>query len=224
MSRQTLLIEAMRQAKSNSYIIPRLTTGNSKLKADKIAAFTLPAGITCPGSGVCNSERGCYAMHGPMAWPDSIKKQVENFEASKRDDFVFQMIHAIAQVLGRFRYIRIHDAGDFYSQSYISSWEKIIDHFQGAPIQFYAYTKSFADERLDLSGLWLLPNLNLIQSVGSRDDSRLDITKPHARIFPNREALEESEYIDCDESDLPAAMGHRLIGLVAHGLKKKVFQ
>lgn len=218
MSFQAKVIEILKQENSSARPSPELSTnGNAKLKRDAIANFSLPAGLTCPGAGACN--RGfCYAQIGNYVRTNVIRRQVENFLASKRHYFVDIMLDRIFRIKG-LEYVRIHDAGDFYSDDYISKWCEIIK--EAPRVKFYAYTKSYT--HFDLVSLWSLENMNLIQSIGSKNDSLIDYSKPHARIFTSLEALNEAGYVDCSTYDLPAAQGVSKVGLVIHGQKKKYF-
>jgi len=57
------------------------------------------------------------------------------------------MIGIIQKNQKKIKQVRIHEAGDFYSQAYLDNWFLIAKEFPG--LTFYAYTKSF---HLDFSG------------------------------------------------------------------------
>ena len=61
----------------------RLTTGNTKLANEGIAAFSLPEVYTCPGAGDC--KKYCYARYGLMLLPDSLLKRWVNYYAVGAD-------------------------------------------------------------------------------------------------------------------------------------------
>lgn len=219
MSYQAKVLEFAKELKKQPYHSPSLSTGgNAKLVTDSIAYFSLPAGLTCPGADTCNSQAFCYAQNGNYIRMNVIKKQLNNFFASQKDSFVYLMVDRISNLSAKVKFIRIHDSGDFYSKAYIAKWAQIIEDCSMFDVKFYAYTKSYTS--LDLSALWNLENMNLIQSEGSKDDSLIDYSKPHARIFPSLEELEAAGYHDSSRSDYPAALGEVKIGLVIHGAGK----
>jgi hypothetical protein len=79
---------------------------------------------------------------------------------------------------------------------------------------FYAYTKQFA--KLDL---WTTKpgNFRITQSVGGKDDSKIDLTKSHARIFASHYARRKAGYGNGTDSDLLVIRGTTKVGLVYHG-------
>lgn len=60
--------------------------------------------------------------------------------------------------------MRIHEGGDFYSQSYVNKWKDIIQMLPH--IQFYAYSKKL--KKFDFSEILALPNFNVINSKPSQ--------------------------------------------------------
>ena len=223
MSYQAKVLEFARELKKQPYHSPSLSLGgNAKLVTDSIAYFSLPAGLSCPGADTCNSQSFCYAQNGNYARMNVIKKQLNNYFASQKESFVYLMVDRISNLSGKVKFIRIHDSGDFYNKSYVAKWTEIIEECSMFDVRFYAYTKSYA--ALDLSCLWNLENINLIQSEGSKDDSTIDYSKPHARIFPSVEDLKVAGYEDASKSDFPAALGETKIGLVIHGARKGRWQ
>ena len=218
MSHTAKVLSILKEERANLRHSPGLSIGgNVKLKRDAIANFSLPAGMTCPGAGACNNGF-CYAQTGNYMRSNVIRRQVQNFLASNAPYFVDVMVDRIFNLRG-IDTVRIHDSGDFYSAAYIEKWLHIISECKH--IKFYAYTKSYTTH--DLSALWRLENFNLIQSVGSRDDSKIDYSKPHAKIFHSSDALVSAGYVDCSYSDLPAAQGEKKVGLIIHGGNKKKF-
>ena len=186
--------------KSNKGIyIPHLSTGNGKLRTEKIASFGLVAGVTCPGADLCNSSRFCYAQNGRYLMSDAMRVRTENFLSSKQSHFVTSMTTLLRSLPKAWNTIRLHDSGDFYSQEYVEKWEEIItknnDKF------FYAYTKSLS---LDLKKIITLENALIIQSEGGKYDRLLDYSKAHAKIFSSEQELEKSGYVNATTSDLRA--------------------
>jgi hypothetical protein len=77
----------------------------------------------------------------------------------------------------RRKVVRIHQAGDFYSQEYLDKWKSIARNVPDN--RFYAFTKSFK------LALWdnQPRNLVLLQSYGSRYDELIDKNKNTARVI-----------------------------------------
>ena len=166
---------------------------------------------TCPGALACKDP--CYAKQGNYLRGNVKRAKQGNLLASVLPGFVNNMI---AEIKSRRTYntIRIHDAGDFYSQEYFNKW---CDIARALPDRiFYAYTKAL---HLDL---WTdkPENLRIIQSLGGRWDDKIDLTKPHSRIFSSEAARDAAGYVDGNINDVPAIEGVTYIGLVYHGIKK----
>lgn len=113
--------------------------GNHKL-ARKIAIFNLMAGQKeiCIGmTRLC--AKVCYAKKPQQYSKQAIAKRDKNFAATLKPGFVSQAVAEItaAQV----KHVRVHEAGDFYSQKYLKKWFKIAETLPH--VKFLAYTKSF---------------------------------------------------------------------------------
>jgi hypothetical protein len=110
--------------------------------------------------------------------------------------------------------IRVHDAGDFYSQEYFAKWCEIARALPDHTV--YAYTKA-----LDLD-LWTdkPDNFQVVQSLGGIFDRAVDMNRSHSRIFASHEAREAAGYVDGNVNDIPAIEGVTRIGLVYHGTRK----
>lgn len=188
---------------------------NSKLKKDGIDSFPLPAGFTEGGRKICigadSCLKLCYARQGTYRFKGSIKVREENFILSQKNTFVKDMISLYQKSKRKIH--RIHDSGDFYSMQYLHKWLSIANELQDH--LFYAYTKS-----IPLLDYDIIPkNLRIIQSFGGKYDSKIDLSKPHAKVFFSEKKLLESGYNDASISDLVAIKNDR-IGLVYHGNKK----
>jgi len=165
-----------------------LTRGNKKLGRE-VFAWSLPAGLTCPGESIECSTR-CYAMDGYYNFPSVKDRLAWNWEQSLREDFAPRMIREIhARDLA---IVRTHVAGDFYSAEYTRKWEEIIRVC--ASTRFYAYTRSWnVDEvRPALVRLSRLPNMRLWYSV--------DRSMPIPRHVPKRVRL---AYMQVAPDDAP---------------------
>lgn len=203
-----------------------LSDGNAKLaktsgETYNILGFGIPADYdviiggqhinTCPGAQACRGV--CYAKQGRYVMPNVYNAKLNNLRASILPSFVDD---TVAEIKRRRTYntIRIHDAGDFYNQDYYNRW---CDIARALPDRiFYAYTKA-----LNLDLYTNKPdNLRIIQSLGGRYDSLVDMSRPHSRIFSTDDARIAAGYVDGNVNDLPAIEGIVNIGLVYHGVRK----
>jgi Gene product 88 len=125
--------------------------GNTKIHKS-CGIFNLPThvcAVQCPG---------CYARRPELFRPNVLPARERNLAATKEPDFVARMVDEIhCAKIGTFRF---HESGDFYSQSYVESWERIAAWLPG--VKFYGYTKA---NHLDFYQFEMLPNVNLIRSV-----------------------------------------------------------
>lgn len=196
-----------------------LLTRNSKI-AKMSGAYTvnwtLPAIKTCPQAGLCKT--GCYASQGAYKWSPSVKAHERNFELTKQDDFV-QLISAELTRRKKIKRVRIHDAGDFYNESYMGKWLMIAARHPD--IEFYAYTKMVKMFKI----FERLPrNFIVIYSFGGRQDSLIDVTKDrHSRVFDSLAELKSARYADSSKDDAIATGLNPRIGLVYHGAKSKAW-
>ena len=114
-------------------------------------------------------------------------------------------------------WIRIHDAGDFFSDDYLHAWLRIC---QARPdLHFYAYTKE-VDRFRRLVEPDAPPNLFWVYSYGGTQDRQLDPTVDRvADVFPDEQAITEAGFSSQDASDLLAVLGPRLVGIPANKIR-----
>lgn len=196
----------------------------SSTKDIAVYNWTIPAykgldgTITCPNASKC--IKGCYAQMGAYIWSNTRKSHQEKLDLTKTELFVPSMIAAIKVKMRRSKqvYIRIHDAGDFYSLDYTFKWINIMNHFKNQPVKFYAYTKQvklFKDIKIDLP-----ENFKIIYSYGGKQD--IDINPEidrHSWVFETEKELESKGYINASKDDLLALTDNVKVGLVYHGNK-----
>ena len=165
----------------------------------------------CPGPGSCRAVG--YAKAGTCLFHNVVAAKRANLDASLADTFAADMVAAIRRRRS-YNTVRIHDAGDFYSQEYYNKWCAVARALPGH--KFYAYTKA-----LDLD-LWTdkPDNFQVVQSLGGVFDRIVDLNRSHARIFSSHEAREAAGYVDGNVNDIPAIEGVTRIGLVYHGIRK----
>lgn len=203
-----------------------LSDGNAKLvktngEEYRILGFGIPADYdviiggqhinTCPGACACRGV--CYAKQGRYIMPNVYNAKLGNLKASVLPSFVSDTVAAINR-RPSYNTVRIHDAGDFYNQEYYNRWCDIARQLPNHI--FYAYTKAL---HLDLYSN-KPDNLRIIQSLGGKYDSGVDMSRPHSRIFSSDDARIAAGYVDGNVNDIPAIEGHINIGLVYHGNRK----
>jgi hypothetical protein len=168
---------------------------------------------TCPGAKECRGL--CYAKQGTYNFRNVKNNRIANIHSSLEQNFVELASVDLQKFVKRnYNVCRVHDSGDFYNREYLDKWYEIAANTPS--MLFYAYTKS-----LHLDPYKNKPsNFNLIQSLGGKWDSMVDLQKPHSRIFNTHQSRENAGYIDGNIDDMPAINGEVKIGLVYHGNKK----
>ena len=135
---------------------PLLTRGNHKLSKNTLI-FNLPAipevcGRVCPG---------CYAAKAQRIFPQVLPSRMRKLEISKLEEFPSLIIKELTGTKKPFKYVRIHESGEFTTQSYLDAWYTIATKWPTAI--FYTYTKKL--EELDFSKIMKLPNVVVINSL-----------------------------------------------------------
>lgn len=210
----------------------KLLTQNADLKKNGVWAWTLPAHFvttengdkfyTCPQAGVCGSF--CYAKTGTFQFSNVKKAHREKLDMVLNDLSAFR--EAMNSELNHKRYasgyIRVHDAGDFFSFEYAEAWAWIA-HSHPDKL-FYAYTKSVS---LIKSMANKFPkNFVFIFSFGGKEDHLIDKdTDRHCDVFGVYQDLIDGGYCDIDGDDRQAAMSeNHKIGIyrnnIPHIIKK----
>jgi len=199
-----------------------LLTQNTKLKSTSkiigkrvfnfgITAYKSITGkIICPFADKCVEY--CYAQKGAYSWSNVKPAFEKRYEITKQDNFIELMNKEIKRK--KVDFLRVHDSGDFYSNSYIQKWFKIAN--QNPNVNFYAYTKSIPL----FKGLSIPENFDIIFSEGSKVDELINVkTDRHAKIFNSVNELEKAGYINASKNDLNATKfftkNHK-VGLVYH--------
>lgn len=193
------------------------STGNAKVSKLDAVSFGIPAlasadGFkTCPMAGACAAV--CYARQGMYIMPNVRASREFNLRVIR--DSVHEFIKLADEDLSAMKQklIRIHDSGDFFSQTYLDAWIFLARKHPGKT--FYAYTKSL---HLDFSGLPI--NFKVTQSEGGKLDARIDRTRAHSRIFASDAARRAAGYGNGSNTDTLAIRGAVKIGLVYHGTRK----
>ncbi len=149
--------------------------GNSKLGKD-VLIFNLPPGGkggTCRPTQWCIQH--CYAMKGLHMLPSVIKANASRKVLADQADFPEKAIAELKRTKKNF--VRIHAAGDFYSEEYVNKWIEIC---KACPEKrFLAYTKS-RHLKTSLLKLARLSNVSLYESL---DSTREQASTPFLRAM-----------------------------------------
>jgi hypothetical protein len=204
---------------------------------------TLPNGkrfMTCPNAGAC--AQVCYARANTFMFAPVLKSHTDNLMRYLTDRR--EWIEAIVKELKRPKFrpngvdrnlpiqndewlerwsksggaaVRIHDAGDFFSEQYLRDWLQIADRTQD--VLFYAYTKEIkmfrstpqVDETI---------NFRFLFSTGGLQDDLINVdTDRHADVFASREAMQRANYFSQDDNDLLAiALPTTKVGITANNI------
>lgn len=202
----------------------RLLTQNRELKAIGVWNWSIPAwagkletGVnynTCPSAGVCRHV--CYALNGTYRFPAVKAKHQANLRFVLEDLPGWEAAMSAELSAPRFDgvFLRVHDAGDFFSDDYTAAWLRIM---RARPeVTFYAYTKEVRRFRR-LVEPDPPPNFLWVFSLGGTQDSELDMARDRvADVFPDEQAIAEAGWSSQDASDLLAVLGPRLVGIPAN--------
>lgn len=148
------------------WIEPLLKQGNTKTGKEVYTYSTLPTNkvfdtIYGPVQGTCPCHcEGCYATKGNYNFPSVINAlALQTVLARQYLDFVKRAIIAQLETLPEVKEIRIHAAGDFFSDEYFNMWCEIVALF---PEKFFwTYTKVRKYE----SGFDKFVNANIVKSI-----------------------------------------------------------
>jgi hypothetical protein len=211
-----------------------LFTQNSDLKKSGIFGWTLPAHWatlsngerfnTCKNAGICGAF--CYAKTGTFQFINVKKAHVEKLELVLNNRELW--LEMIGEELKKSKYsgkfIRVHDAGDFFSEDYLLDWLWIAKN--NPQCTFYAYTKEVSMIKRNQEAKLVPENFIFIFSFGGKEDHLIDKNSDrHSDVFTDYEKMIADGYVDICEDDKQAAINpnHR-IGLfrnnIPHLIKK----
>lgn len=205
--------------------------GNAKL-GSHIRTFSLPAGWSCPSARECKSKVvirdrkrkikdgrftkfRCFAASDEVLYLVVYEARQHNFnELKKVSRSLPKTVRLIQQSIpGATRWLRIHIAGDFFSQLYFDSW--VVVAKRNPDVLFYAYTKSIP---YWLRRLHKIPsNLILTASLGGRHDNLVKVNNlRYAKVvFSEAEARKLKLPVDHDDSHAYTPGGS--FALLIHG-------
>lgn len=205
-----------------------MLTQNSELRPLGVYNWTIPALSavlpdgrrvhTCPAAGVCASL--CYARVNSYRFSNVHAAHVRNL-ARTVDDLDGWTADMIDELTARRyrggKWVRIHDAGDFYSDAYTEAWLAIA---RATPdVTFYAYTRE-VDRFRRLVEPAAPPNFLYLFSLGGREDRLVDRdVDRHCDVFPTADAALAAGYTPqtADDRDSVRLPTHR-IAVVANNI------
>lgn len=209
----------------------RFSKGNAKLK--NISIFSLVAGFSCPSADQClskadretgkltdgpNSVFRCYAASQENLFKNVRQSRWRNFELIRVLRTQQEMVTLIqASLPEKAKIIRVHEAGDFFSNTYFLAWMQVAR--QNPDILFYAYTKSLP--------FWIrnkneVPtNFKLTASYGGKFDELIEIhgLKYCKVLASEEEATANTLPVDHDDSN--AYMHDGSFAINIHGTQPK---
>jgi hypothetical protein len=112
------------------------------------------------------------------------------------------------------KWIRIHDAGDFFSDDYLSAWLRIMT--ARPETHFYAYTKEVPRFRrlVQPEQPW---NFKFAYSLGGKHDSLLDPDYDRvADVFPSEEDIAAQGWFSQEKDDRLAVIGPAPVGMASN--------
>ncbi|MEV8636880.1 hypothetical protein AB0395_35090 [Streptosporangium sp. NPDC051023] len=205
----------------------RLLTQNSDLRRIGVWNWSIPALAarlangrtirTCPAAGVC--ARVCYARNGTYNIPSVRARHVANltYVLDDPDGWERQMTAELNGTRFAGRWIRVHDAGDFFSDGYLAAWLRIMRSCPG--VNFYCYTKEVERFRR-LVEPDPPANFKWVYSYGGTEDALLRDGDRVADVFPDEEAIHAAGWHSQDASDLLAVLGPAPVGIPANNIPR----
>jgi hypothetical protein len=212
--------------------------GNAKL-GKEVITFSLPSGYTCPGALDClsraNRKTGiitdgpatkfrCFSAMSEALFSNVRKSRWDNFELlNDTIDKTSLILDSLLRKKKYFSHVRIHVAGDFYSQDYFNSWLEVAKYMP--QVTFYAYTKNLPlwVNAIDIVGNGRKPaklsNFVLTASRGSKWDNLIAQYKLRTAKVVFSEAQAKSEELSIDHDDSHAMKYGNNFALLLHGIQ-----
>ena len=215
-------------------MLKKLLSQNSELRPDGIYNWSLPAFAikltdgtnfnVCPAAGACASF--CYARNGTYLFSNVRGRHIQNLEyvLYHIEEWKAQMLSEVQHKKMKGKHIRIHDAGDFFSDEYLEAWLDIAR--QTPEVTFYAYTKEVSRFKRMVEPN-CPDNFRYLYSMGGKEDHLVKLEEErHADVFLSWDSMVEAGYVDQSASDLQAILLPSVkIGIPANNIphfKKKM--
>lgn len=213
-------------------MIETLSFGRGNAKLDKeIFTFSLPSGWTCPFARQClakvnrgggklvdgkDMEFRCFSASQENLYNNVRISRWHNYDLLMNNrDCMYELLDASLSTKAKM--VRIHVAGDFYSQEYFDAWLRLAQERPNCI--FYAYTKSLVYWVNRLNDI--PANFRLTASYGGKHDNL--IVKHNLRsaivVYSEKAALDMGLAIDHDDSHAYGTGGN--FALLIHGIQPK---
>ena len=145
------------------------------------------------------------------------RRHIQNLEyiLEDPDGWFNQMLEEVQKPKMAGKHIRIHDAGDFFTEHYLHLWIKIAE--LTPEVTFYCYTKEvtlFKKQKFP-------SNFKYLFSMGGKEDHLIDLENDrHAEVFKDDAAILDAGYGNQDASDLLAiTLPTNKIGIPANNIR-----
>lgn len=203
----------------------------------KVYSFDLLSGWSCPFANEClskvviqdgsrkirdgvNTEFRCFSASQEVVYTNVYNVRKHNFDTLRALDHD-GMYNALSSALPKDAgIVRIHVAGDMFSQSYFDAWVSLAKH--NSNILFYAYTKSL---KFWVNRLNDIPqNLVLTASFGGRLDNLISEhgLRYSKVVYHPSEAENLGLEIDHDDSHAAKPSAKNIsFALLVHGVQPK---
>lgn len=216
-------VKAYRKATgARRYFIPSLglymgkcfSMGNRKLSSN-IAIFRLKEIFTCLNCKDCAKD--CYAVKSSRQYPNvNNHRWLMSYVAINHADLLETWIRKELSNMHNIDYVRIHESGDFFLQSYVDMWARIARDFPR--FRFYFYTKVAGV--FDFSKLVNLNNVNMVESVLSDGGINFDVEdkitkRAHALGVPLCPYRKGGAPVHCG-TDCKACMTSKYVAFIKH--------
>ena len=222
---------AKTQALANDAELAEYLQGNRKIYSlDLLSGWSCPHAKDCLSKAVVqdNGKRKikdgkdtqfrCFSASQEVQYTNVYNSRKHNFDLLRNlhfEDMVELINGSLPKNAG---IVRIHVAGDFFSQQYLDAW--YIVALRNPKILFYAYTKSLRFWVGGVTEMPILHNFVLTASYGGRDDHMIDEFNLRSAkvVFSEAEAAELGLEIDHDDSHAAKpSLRDQSFALLIHG-------
>lgn len=117
--------------------VVHISTGNGKVGP----TLSIPEGATCPGQ-TPTCAAGCYVKYGPISWPNARNSRARTYQTIIQHMKAGSLSVELTRAFSRFRTMRLHDSGDFFSPEYTRSVRIAV--VANPHTIFWAYTRSWS--------------------------------------------------------------------------------
>ena len=206
---------AKTQALANDAELAEYLQGNRKIYSlDLLSGWSCPHAKDCLSKAIITDEGKrkikdgrhtqfrCFSASQEVQYTNVYNSRKHNFDLLRKLS-CGEMVDMINQSLPtNAGIVRIHVAGDFFSQQYMEAWYTVA--LLNPKILFYAYTKSLRFW-LAINEFPILHNFVLTASYGGRDDHMIDQFNLRSAKVVFSEAEANSLGLDIDHDDSHAA-------------------